>query len=42
MLGSVSFVLDLFDWELVVDGQYKPGTWKVISIPLILDPEDCP
>jgi len=31
-----------FDWELAVDGQYKPGTWKVISIPLILDPEDCP
>ena len=31
-----------FDWELAVDGQYKPGTWKVISTPLILDPEDCP
>ena len=31
-----------FNWELAVDGQYKPGTWKVISTPLILDPEDCP
>lgn len=31
-----------FNWELAIDGQYKPGTWKVISIPLILDPEDCP
>ena len=29
-----------FDWEPAVDGEYKPGTWKVISTPLILDPED--